>query len=400
MKILFLEWKSFGNEDIMEAFEELGYEVQRIPFSNREVHHDVKIETELVQSMEAYAPDFVFSFNYFPIVSLACKAADMKYVSWVYDCPYVLLYSYTVIQPCNCIFLFDKTLCAEFQQAGITTVHYLPLAANTKRLQQMQDFDDFRTTKWQNKADIAFVGSLYNEKHNFYERMLHNGIRPYTHGYLEGIMAAQKQIYGYSFVQELLSEDIVNDMYRALPMEPDERTVATKEYLFAQYMLNRQLTAMERRELLTRIGGYYEYDLYTPDCTLRLPGCHNHGPVDYYDMAPYVFKSAKINLNITLRSIKSGIPLRAFDILGAGGFLLTNYQADFEDCYVNGEDYVAFESPEDMLNKIAYYLEHDKERTEIAQNGLQRTAQFHTYTMRIQEMQREIWKTIVSLPHL
>lgn len=199
-------------------------------------------------------------------------------------------------------------------------------------------------------------------------------------------MAAQKQIYGYNFIQELLSEDIVNDMYRIVPMEPDGRTVATKEYLFAQYMLNRQLTATERRELLTRIGNHYEYDLYTPDKALTLPGCHNHGPVDYYDMAPYVFKSTKINLNITLRSIKSGIPLRAFDILGAGGFLLTNYQADFDDCYVNGEDYVSFESPEDMMDKISYYLEHDEERTELAQNGFQRTVRLHTYTMRVQEI--------------
>lgn len=387
MKILFLEWKSFGNEDMIAAFKELGHEVRRLPFSNKEVHHDEKIEAELIQSMEAYAPDFVFSFNYFPIVSLACKAAGQKYISWVYDCPYVLLYSYTVIHPCNCIFLFDKTLCTEFQQAGITTIHYLPLAANTKRLQQMQNFNAFHATQWQNKADISFIGSLYHEKHNFYDRLTDNGgISPYTRGYLEGIMAAQKQIYGYNFIQELLTTDIVDDMYHALPMEPDERTVATKEYLFAQYMLNRQITAMERRELLTKIGRQYEYDLYTPDAALLLPGCHNHGTIDYYDMAPYVFKTAKINLNITLRSIKSGIPLRAFDILGAGGFLLTNYQADFEDCYVNGEDYVAFESPEDMMDKIAYYLKHDKERTEIARNGFQRTAKFHTYTIRVQEM--------------
>lgn len=391
MKIIFLEWKSFGNEDITDAFKELGHEVQRLPFSNKEVHHDEQVENDLIQGIERYAPDFVFSFNYFPIVSLACRAVGVRYVSWVYDCPYVHLYSYTVIHPCNTIFLFDKTLCQEFWHAGITTIHYLPLAANTKRLQKMQNFDAFYTSQWKNKTDIAFVGSLYNEKHNFYERLTGNGgISPYTRGYLEGLMAAQKQIYGYNFVQELLSPDMIEDMYHALPMEPDERTVATKEYLFAQYVLNRQITAMERKELLTKIGEKYEYDLYTPDASLSLPGCHNHGAVDYYDMAPYVFKNAKINLNITLRSIKSGIPLRAFDILGAGGFLLTNYQADFDDCYVNGVDYIAFESLDDMMGKIAYYLEHNRERAEIARNGLERTMELHTYLMRVQAMLKEL----------
>ena len=103
-------------------------------------------------------------------------------------------------------------------------------------------------------------------------------------------------------------------------------------------------------------------------------------------MAPYVFKHARINLNITLRSIKSGIPLRAFDILGAGGFLLTNYQTDFMDCYIPGEDFVYYESKEDKFAKIDYYLKHEDERVAIAQNGFERTAANHTYKHRIEEM--------------
>ena len=103
-------------------------------------------------------------------------------------------------------------------------------------------------------------------------------------------------------------------------------------------------------------------------------------------MAPYVFKHARINLNITLRSIKSGIPLRAFDILGAGGFLLTNFQADFEDCYVPDEDFVFFESREDLLQKIEYYLTHEDERAAIAWNGFQKTASCHTYQHRVEEI--------------
>ena len=387
MKIAFLEWKSFGNEDMIAAFEELGHTVYRIPFSNKEVHHDDAIEHELTKSIESYAPDFVFSFNYFPIVSLVCKAMQMKYISWVYDSPYVLLYSYTVIFPCNYVFVFDKELYMEFQNAGISTIHYLPLAANTERLSTMTDFISFQHSQWANQSKIAFIGSLYTEKHNFYDRLDYKGgIAPYTRGYLEGIMTAQKQVYGYNFIQELLPPEIIQDMQRILPMTPEATSVASTEYLFAQYVINRQLTAIERRELLEKISEHWSYDLYTPDKTLRLPNCHNHGPIDYYDMAPYVFKCAKINLNITLRSIHSGIPLRAFDILGAGGFLLTNYQADFDDCYINGEDYVSYESPDDMCYKIDYYLTHEKERSEIADNGFRKTAQNHTYKHRILQM--------------
>lgn len=387
MKILMMEWKSFGNEDIISAFKELGHEVKTMPFSNEEMHHNEDIENNIVKKIKEFSPDFVFSFNYFPIVSLACKKADMKYVSWVYDNPFVLLYSYTVIYPGNYVFIFDKELYMEFHKSGINTIYYMPLAANTNRLKAMETFaayKQFKNSKWKNQADIAFIGSLYTEKHQFYQRL--EGITPYTRGYLEGIMAAQKHVLGYNFIQEMMTPEIIEDMSKYLPMEPDPRSVATKEYLFAQYVINRQITAMERTEMLTAIGENYKFDLYTPDESLQLPGCINHGKVDYYDMAPYVFKDAKININITLRSIKSGIPLRGFDILGAGGFLLTNYQADFMDCYVPEEDFVYYESKQDMLNKIDYYLKHEDERIAIAKNGFNRTKENHTYKHRIEEM--------------
>ncbi len=384
MKILMLSWKSFGNEDIITAFKEMGHEVKPIPFSNKELHHDEEMENELVSEIRTYSPDFVFSFNYFPIVSLACKKADMRYVAWVYDNPFVMLYSYTIIYPGNYVFVFDKELYLEFHSAGIQTVHYLPLAANTDRLSKMNDFSTFGKSPWKNETDIAFVGSLYTEKHQFYERL--EGITPHTRGYLEGIMAAQKKVYGYNFIQELLTPEIIEDLMRVLPMQPDPTSVESVEYLYAQYVINRKITATERSELLSAIGRKYSYDLYTPDRTLQLPGCINHGPVDYYDMAPYVFKSTKINLNISLRSIKSGIPLRAFDIFGAGGFLLTNFQADFLDDFVPDEDFVYFENKDDLLAKIDYYLMHEDERSAIAANGLHKVSSSHTYHHRIDEI--------------
>ena len=108
--------------------------------------------------------------------------------------------------------------------------------------------------------------------------------------------------------------------------------------------------------------------------------------MDYYDFAPYVFKDSKINLNISLRSIQAGIPLRGFDILGAGGFLLTNYQSDFLNFFVPGEDFDYFESKNDLLDKIDYYLAHEEERAQIAENGFKKVAAYHTYRHRAEEM--------------
>ena len=375
MKILFIEWASFGNADMKDAFTEEGHEVVCFPFSNKDARRDEEIEKALASRLHETVPDAVFSFNYFPLVSNVCKREGLPYISWIYDSPYVMLYSYTAINPCNAIHVFDRALCREFNAAGIKTVHYLPMAANTNRLDALGSPAS--------AYDISFVGSLYTESHNFFDRM--ENLSPYAKGYLEGLMQAQMNVQGCNFIQESLSP-IMEELYRALPMDPNPDGVETREYLYAQYVINRKLTGLERLRLLTGITQKYTLDLFTLDPAFSLPNLRNHGTADYYSEMPLVFKKSRINLNISLRSIKSGIPLRAFDIMGSGGFLLSNYQEDFLENFTPGVDFEYYESERDLLQKIEYYLTHEKERLAIAKNGHDQVAAAHTYRDRVREM--------------
>ena len=56
-------------------------------------------------------------------------------------------------------------------------------------------------------------------------------------------------------------------------------------------------------------------------------------------------------LNLTLRSITSGIPLRALDILGCGGFLLSNYQPELCEYFTPDVDFVYFNDMDDLEQK-------------------------------------------------
>lgn len=384
MKILLLASNSFGIKDMAAAFRHEGHEVIECPYTDNGERSDAALEQNLTDRFLAQAPDCVFSFNYYPAVALVCHREDLPYVSWIYDSPYVRLYHYSVNFPTNHIYTFDSAQYQEFHQAGINTVHYLPLAANVKRLDALRDDAAFLGSPQGNKGDIAFVGSLYTEKHRFYERM--KNLAPRTSGYLEGLMAAQKQVYGTNFIQSSLTPDVIADMKSALPMQTGADSVESLEYLYAQYVINRQITAEERADLIPAVAKRHPVDLYTPDSSLCLPGCTNHGPVGYYETAPYVYRHARINLNISLRSIHSGIPLRAFEVMGAGGFLLTNYQADFMDAFVPDEDFVYFESKADLLEKVDYFLAHEDERKQIAENGHRRMLELHTYECRVGEL--------------
>lgn len=375
MKILFIEWASFGNADMKDAFTKEGCEVICFPFSNKDARKDAQVEASLASKLHETVPDAVFSFNYFPLISNVCKREGLPYLSWIYDSPYVMLYSYTAINPCNTIYVFDQALCREFHEAGIQTVRYLPMAANTARLDALGFPDP--------AYDVSFVGSLYTESHNFFDRM--ENLSPYAKGYLEGLMNAQMHVQGYNFIQESLSP-IMEELYRALPMEPNPDGVETREYLYAQYVINRKLTGLERLRLLTAITERHTLDLFTLDPAFTLPNLRNHGTADYYSEMPLVFKKSRINLNISLRSIKSGMPLRAFDIMGSGGFLLSNYQEDFLENFTPGVDFEYYESENDLLQKTEYYLTHEEERRAIAKNGHDKVAAAHTYRDRVKEM--------------
>ncbi len=382
MKILFCKWENFGSEDMAEAFESLGHTVIPFASSQEELLSDAASD-KLEKAAKESVPDIFFSFNYFPNIAIKCKELGLDYYAWVYDNPAVSLYSYTVIFPTNHIFVFDSDTFLYFNSQGIKTIEFLPMAAAPERYDNLRLKAEQGALLKKYKADISFVGSLYTEKHCFFDRLK---VSDYTNGYLRGIMEAQKKVYGDNFIQKSLTPEVINDMYKSLPMEPDEGSACTKEFLFAQYVINRQITREERTEVLTELGSRYKVDLYTPDSKKEIKGCINHGTADFYSELPLIFSESKINLNITLRSIVNGIPLRCFEIMGAGGFLLTNYQGDFASFFEAGIDYVYYDGTKDLLDKAEYYLKNEDERKQIAAAGLAKIKEAHTYRHRAEEM--------------
>lgn len=374
MRILYLDWPCFGKADVYYTLQISGHELVPFIHPDYQERHSTAFDNAFDAFIQNATFDFCFSFNYYPIVSESCKRHSLKYVAVVYDSPYVMLYSYTLINPNNYVFLFDKHEYLTLKNEGIQTVYYSPLPVNSTIIDYLmtQPYDQKRLS-----ANVSFVGSLYNEQHNFFDRL--NGISDYTRGYLEGIMNAQLKVSGYNFIEDVLTNNILSDLQRIIPYHPTSSGTETNKYIYANYFINRKLTSLERYKLLSVIASHFPLKLYTIDPNVNIPYAQNMGPVDYYSEMPYVFANSKINLNITLRSIQSGIPLRAMDIMGAGGFLLTNFQADFLDFFTPNEDFVYYESEDDLLNKIEYYLSHEKERLDIAQNGHQKVKTQHSF---------------------
>lgn len=381
MRILYIDWPCFGKVDVQFTLQQAGHEF--VPFFHEGYQDRNNPEFDLAfrEFVGDTHFDCCFSFNYFHIISNNCKELGIKYIAALYDSPCVMLYSYSLINPTNYVFMFDKQEYLKLKNGGINTVYYHPLPVNSTIIDFLMEkpFDRDKLS-----AEVSFVGSLYNEDHNFFDRLVN--ANDYTKGYLDAIMEAQLKVQGYNFIEEVLTPDIIAELKRVSPYEPTPSGIETLEYIYSNYFIDRKLTSIERQRLLTAVGKNCNLKLYTINKNAVIPNAINMGAIDYYSEMPYVFANSKINLNITLRSIQSGIPLRAMDIIGAGGFLLTNFQADFLDYFIPNEDFVYYESEEDLVDKVKYYLSHEKKRIEIAHNGHEKAKKNHSFEKFFQDI--------------
>lgn len=391
--ILFIEWKSFGNEAMKMALERLGYSVEMYGLDTKktETRRDMEYTEALVKALLTKPYFCVFSFNYFPIVAIACKACKIPYVSWTYDSPFIQLFSPTLQYETNFAFVFDSGTCNELAKKGLQT-YYLPMAA------PMDCYKGILRDKEKGRkyaGDISFVGALYSESHNNMFRHLEK-LEPYEKGYIDALLNAQKNIYGVNFIENVLKEnsEVFQKIQQVCPIFARGDGLESAEWTLANYFLSRKVTAMERTEIMQLLGQHYSVNLYTTEQT-DIKGVRNCGVADYNKIAPLVFANSKINLNITLRSIHTGIPLRAFDIMGCGGFMITNFQEDFLEHFEADEDVVFYSSYEELLDKVGFYLNHDAQRQRIAKNAYEKVAKEHTYLQRAQTMvsfAEEYWK--------
>ena len=381
MNIIFLDWPCFCKGSSVAALKRLGHSVSFFFHSDYDLRRSSEFDTAFDAFLSKGNYDCVFSYNFYPLVSEGCKRNQLKYISVVYDAPHVSLYSYTIVYPCNYVFLFDRTQYQELANMGISTVHYLPLSGDADRIDELLALPH---NKERYCADVSFVGSLYNEDHNLFDRL--TGLSDYTRGYLDAIMEAQLKVYGYYFIEEVLKKDVLDEMKASMPYKAGNTGIQSDEYIYGDYFIGRKLTEMDRIRTLTSVAAQHPVRLYTLNSSYTAPGVENMGTVDYDREMPYVFHYSKINLNITLKSIKSGIPLRAIDIMSAGGFLMTNFQAELFEHFVPDEDFVYYNDLNDLNEKIQDYLEHEEERCRIAENGRNKIRRFHSFEQHFQDI--------------
>ena len=421
MHILMYRWKAYNYRDIEQTFLLLGYTVDNIEQELGSYDVSPDFERVIEEKIRGTHYDMVFTVNYFPLISNVCERTGVKYVSWTCDNPLISMYHESVFHDCNYIFTFDKTNYLEFRGMGVKHIWYLPLAVDTERMDALLGApEEVRTAgaahegmktagtvpeeigtaesvpaeigkagrrkaaqdpeMQKYRGDVAFVGSLYER--NSYDK-IKNRLPEYLRGYFDAVMEAQLNISGANIVEPMLTTNILEQLQEYFQLEKSDGSFSDLGLIFQTTVLGFKIAEIERRRALIELSKHYKVNVYCNSDVSDLLRIQYCGSVDYWSEMPKVFRMSKINLNFTIPNIKSGIPLRIWDVLGCGGFLLTNYQAEIPYYFNEGEDLVCFDGLEDLCEKVGYYLEHEEERKRIAWNGYRKVREKHSYIERI-----------------
>lgn len=359
MKILFCERNLFMQKDIEEAFLRMGIEFRCASYVFESPDHDDYYCTHLRNFLTEDCYDAVFSVNLIPVVGDVCHEMDIPYLAWCYDACWEFAREDIFFYPTTYIFHFDRRSCEDYKQAGYPNVFHMPLAVNCHRLDNLTATPEQIT---QYSAQISFLGSLY-EKYLTEEPWFTKCLAPADLTDFMQYIEKQTDIYvNHTLWDDITPQYIAEINSRRLSDYPIKRIplIATSSSVIA---------GRQRNTVLNHLAEQFPLTLYTTAMTNPITKADYRWRASYYSQMPFVFRHSVVNLNLTIPPIQTGLSLRVLDILGAGGFLLSNAQQELEEFFHVGTEVDTFHTLEELTDKTAFYLAHPDIAGQIAQNG-------------------------------
>ena len=386
MKIMVFEWMALSQDDLEAGIRTLGYEIETFMYRFSNIYSDAYFSRHFSKTIEESGCECVISWNFWPLVADVCFEKKIPYIAWVYDCPISYNIDRGIRYPTSHVFMFDKEQYLQYHAAGAAHVYHMPLAVNTARIDEII-VDEGDKSKFE--CDISFLGTMYDKEYS----SIYPLFTDFEAGYFEGILKTQQNVYGSVTIDKnTLSRSFVEPIKERWIQQGVLSETTTDEFIkWLRGVLLKEVTKRDRISLLSVFGKCFDTKYFSYEKHDQIQGAKFSGMLGYKIDMFKLFKSSKINLNITYRMITKGISLRALDIMAAGGFLLSNWQEELVEYFEPGVDFVYYDSLEDAYNKAKYYLTHEDERKEIAQNGHKAVKRFD-YQIQLKRVFEEVFE--------
>ena len=164
--------------------------------------------------------------------------------------------------------------------------------------------------------------------------------------------------------------------------------MSNRQY-FEEVIIPHAVAYTERRLMMERISNFHpRWYGSNAEPKNQIDGVQYYPWLYYEDTLPKAYNFSRINLSACLHSISSGIPLRVFDIMGAGGFIITNYQPEIEELFELGKEIVVYHNFEELYEIVKFFIEHENARLSILLAGYRRICDEYNYKNAVEKILR------------
>ena len=116
------------------------------------------------------------------------------------------------------------------------------------------------------------------------------------------------------------------------------------------------------------------------------PGVFHRGVAGHFVELNKIYSAARINLDVGRLYQMDIVTMRVFDVLACGGFLLAERSEALLELFAPGNDLDVFTGPEELLDKVRFYLAHPEQAAAIATQGRRTVEAKHTIRQRVARM--------------
>ena len=334
--------------------------------------------TRFIEDPESYLnvcekglPKLVLSFGGKSDLSLEdlrqLKKRNVKTAAWFYDNPFRFPISDEELSLISAVFVFDSYYENYFKKRGVPSCQTIPAAIGIVSHE--------RTPPETYRENITFLGSTGIERVTFYSnncpfesKKLSNLPKDIMDGLLEADGAKR-----HRYMEEIIEYDgSMHAMVKLLLLE---------EYIGYRLRI-KFLSAIADLPL----GIYGDQHWANQQAVGSLSTCFRGRGTHYPDETVDLYRTSKININIFHAQCVDSATTRIYDTLAVGGFVLSEYRPVLDREFKIGKDLDVFQTPEELREKVEYYLENDDQRRQIALHGQATVHEFAIYERRVDKI--------------
>lgn len=377
-RMLVLEGGYWLDAACVKAARTLGWEVASAPVKMEGTLPRESIEG-LLTMLVALRPDFILSINLAGmdergVFARLFEDLAIPYVAWFVDDPRTILMGRSTFATANAVALTWERAYEEYlRSVGFPVTAYVPLAVDPS----LFDGDPAAVCE----LPPAFVGNSMAHVADSERRGVAE--HPALARALDDAFAAGRVTRG-NFGQGL---DALLDASVLDGLDAEQRRHA--EIVFFVEGTRRLREALVRQLEPEGLGVHGDAGWLgvTPNV---------QPPVDYTNGLPAFYRSCEVNVNSTSIQMPTAVNQRVFDCPAAGGFLLTDAQADLETLFDVARETARYDSLEQCAALLRDYRRNPAARREVTVRARKRILGEHTYAHRLQQiatMVKEHWGT-------